>query len=273
MSVASRVQKAVWRASYGLASRRRAADGPGFMNYGYAPPDGDDGWPAALAGHPDRYGLALYHLVARAGDLAGRDVLEVGCGRGAGAAFVVDEHRPASMVAVDLSQRAIDLARAAHPRARLRFQRADAERLPFAAGSFDAVLNVESCHCYPDVPRFLAEAHRVLRPGGLLLLADVRHARVAPGDRRRLLAQQDIARLDAQLGASAFELLEREDVTAGVLDALRRDSARKRALIEARTPRPLRARAIELAAVEGTRMHAAFERGDETYVRYALRRP
>lgn len=45
--------------------------------------------------------------------------------------------------------------------------------------SFDAVINVEAAHGYPDFPRFLAEVAPVLRPGGRFLYADmsVRRAR------------------------------------------------------------------------------------------------
>ena len=50
----------------------------------------------------------------------------------------------------------------------------NAESLPFADESFDAVINVEASHGYPDFPRFLAEVARVLRPGGHFLYADFR---------------------------------------------------------------------------------------------------
>lgn len=46
----------------------------------------------------------------------------------------------------------------------------DAENLPFADGSFDGVLVVAALHHLPDPRRALAEARRVLRPGGLLAL-------------------------------------------------------------------------------------------------------
>ena len=52
--------------------------------------------------------------------------------------------------------------------------RGDAENLPFPDQSFDAVINIESSHCYPRFPRFLAEVARVLRPGGHFLYADLR---------------------------------------------------------------------------------------------------
>ena len=34
-----------------------------------------------------------------------------------------------------------------------------------AEGNFDAVLNVESSHCYPDIDKFYAEVLRMLKPG------------------------------------------------------------------------------------------------------------
>jgi ubiquinone/menaquinone biosynthesis C-methylase UbiE len=48
----------------------------------------------------------------------------------------------------------------------------DAQALPFADASFDTVLSVFSLCTVPDVPRVLAEARRVLRPGGQLLLTE-----------------------------------------------------------------------------------------------------
>jgi SAM-dependent methyltransferase len=49
----------------------------------------------------------------------------------------------------------------------------DALDLPFADGAFDVVLLFEALYYLPDVLRFLAEARRVLRPGGRLLMATV----------------------------------------------------------------------------------------------------
>ena len=78
------------------------------------------------------------------------------------------------MVGLDLAERAVAHCNATHGRDRLDFRAGDAENLPFADGSFDAVLNVESSHCYPDITKFFAEVARVLRPGGYLLMADLR---------------------------------------------------------------------------------------------------
>ncbi len=57
----------------------------------------------------------------------------------------------------------------------------DAEDLPFAPASFDLVTCRLAAHHFPEIGRFLAEAARVLKPGGLLAVAD----NVVPGSRLR----------------------------------------------------------------------------------------
>jgi ubiquinone/menaquinone biosynthesis C-methylase UbiE len=54
----------------------------------------------------------------------------------------------------------------------------DAERLPFAAGSFDLITCRVSAHHFPHVDRFVSEVARLLRPGGVFVLSDT----VAPED-------------------------------------------------------------------------------------------
>ncbi len=53
----------------------------------------------------------------------------------------------------------------------VRTEPADAERLPFADGSFDLVLGHAVLHHIPDLPRAFAEFERVLAPGGIVLFA------------------------------------------------------------------------------------------------------
>ena len=64
-------------------------------------------------------------------------------------------------------------AQAVNPgRSRIRFQRATAERLPFAAAQFDLVFSTMTFHHWADQARGIAEIGRVLKPGGRWLLAD-----------------------------------------------------------------------------------------------------
>jgi len=101
-------------------------------------------------------------------------ILEVGCGTGIGLNFLSRLEAEASFVGLDISAPAIEVANASLSRAgRLQYVHGDAERLPFADQEFDAVINVESAHNYPDFPRFMSEVVRVLKPGGYFSIADL----------------------------------------------------------------------------------------------------
>ena len=56
---------------------------------------------------------------------------------------------------------------AAPPQDSLTFVHGDAQKLPFPDSTFDAVINVEASHCYPDFPCFLSEVARALRPAAI----------------------------------------------------------------------------------------------------------
>lgn len=86
------------------------------------------------------------------------------------------------------------------------------------------------------------------------------------------MRRSDVSQLRADVRSSRFTVVEEEDITANVRLALERDSARRRALIEARVAAPLRRRALALAAVEGTPLYAGFATGELTYLRFALQK-
>jgi ubiquinone/menaquinone biosynthesis C-methylase UbiE len=108
----------------------------------------------------------LHHLLVREGDLAGRRVLDIGCGTGAHAE-ILSRHFGCEPGGVDASEGMLAQARAKLPAADLRL--GTAERLPFENASFDAALMVFVAH-HVDRPRAFAEANRVLVPGGRLLI-------------------------------------------------------------------------------------------------------
>jgi SAM-dependent methyltransferase len=238
-----------------------------MMNYGYASP-GDE-----VSGDPDQFGLQLYARVAAAVDLSGKHVVDVGCGRGGGTAFVFERFRPKTMTGVDLAPSAIARCRAEHSRPGLTFVAGDAEALPLADGSVDAVLSVESSHCYPSVPKFLAEVSRILRPGGVLLLADLRHSVLPESAKDALVPQEDATCLREQIADAGFRIVEEEDITAGVLRALELDTPNRRSRLERGVPKLLRQHALAFAAVQGGPMYRAFEQGLWVYLRFALQKP
>ncbi len=94
-------------------------------------------------------------------------VLELGCGVGHLIAWL-GRHAPARYLGVDLSLTTVRAARDAN--SAQRFSAADAERLPFRDASFDRVACNGSGHHFLDLPAALREAHRVLKPGGRLVM-------------------------------------------------------------------------------------------------------
>jgi ubiquinone/menaquinone biosynthesis C-methylase UbiE len=143
----------------------------------------------------------------------------------------------------------------------LRFVEGSAEELQFADNSLDAVVNVESSHCYNRIELFFSGVYRILRPGGCFLYVDHRLAPEVAGWRQQMLAP-------------GFRLLEEEDVSANVVRALELDDARKRALIEKKVPPMLRKIFHEFAGMQGSHsQYATLRSGEKRYIRYLLQKP
>lgn len=104
------------------------------------------------------------------GRASGR-TLEVAVGTGRNLSLYDDS---VDLTGIDLSPGMLAVARrrAGELRHPVELREADAEHLPFADGSFDTVVCTLAVCAIPDRPAAIAEMHRVLRPGGLLLLLD-----------------------------------------------------------------------------------------------------
>lgn len=117
-------------------------------------------WYRALRAH-------VVHSILPSG--AEFDLLDAGCGTG-GMLARVHEHFPrAKLTGIDLSEPGLQLTRERATGAEL--IRASTNQLPFPAASFDTVLSLDVLAFEGvDDARALAELHRVLRPGGALLI-------------------------------------------------------------------------------------------------------
>jgi len=105
----------------------------------------------------------------------GMRLLDVGCGPGSITVGLAAAVAPGQVVGVDLDAGVLERGRAlARERgvATARFERASAERLPFADGAFDAVFAHTLLEHVSEPARALAEMRRVLRPGGLIGVRD-----------------------------------------------------------------------------------------------------
>ena len=109
-------------------------------------------------------------------DLAGSDVLDIGCGTGGAAVVLVRSHGAASVTGVDVQAEQVDRATqlaAQHGLSdRVAHRRVEPGPLAFAEASFDAVFSKDSVIHVRDKQAIYAEAHRLLRPGGRLLVGD-----------------------------------------------------------------------------------------------------
>src|SRR3954453_23416542 len=128
------------------------------------------GWEKQVSGYEDFFGPITTRLVGPLLDAAqvdrGARVLDVASGPGYAAAAAAE--RGASVIGVDIAEGMLSLARRLHPRLDFRF--GNAEALPFADGSFDAVVaNFVLLHIgRPE--RAAAEFARVLDAGGSVAL-------------------------------------------------------------------------------------------------------
>ncbi len=135
------------------------------------------------------------------------DCLDVGTGNGLIPLLLCGRTEDVACTGVDLSEAMLELAQrhlaASRFTERVRFERGDATRLHFDDGAFDAVFSNTILHHLAEPEPLLAEAWRVLRPGGVLLIRDLlrpedeqaveglvtKHAMDEPAEAQQLLRQ------------------------------------------------------------------------------------
>ena len=244
---------------YNFLARRFDREDWTFMNYGYA--DDNPDWTITLSAREEgeRTCAQLYHHVADGVSLAGCDVLEVGCGRGGGCAYIRSHLDAATVTGLDFAAHNITLCRKRYDGDGLFFVAGDALDLPFPDCHFDAVVNIESSHCYPSMPTFLAEVKRVLCFGGHFLYADLR-------------SPEDMDKLVRDIHHCGMVVVAEQDISRQVIRALDVDSQRKSYLIDASVPRLLRPSFREFSAVKGSGNYTKFKSGQLLYRSFILRK-
>ncbi len=209
---------------------------------------------------PYRYCIQLYHHVTSVIDLGGKDVLEVGSGRGGGASFIMRYLKPDSLVGADITNNAILFCNKHYDIAGLSFVLDNAESLQFNEKSFDVVINIESSHCYTTIEDFLKGVCRVLKPQGYFLFADIR-------------PKKQLGRLKQQLEKTGLTMIKEEIMTPNIIQALNLDNNRKHELINQVVPKIFKKPYREFAGMRGTKtFYGKLLSGDMEYVNYAFRK-
>jgi ubiquinone/menaquinone biosynthesis C-methylase UbiE len=136
------------------------------------------------------------HLVREAVAVQpGEHVLDVGCGPGFYVKELLDQVGVGgSVTGVDVSRAMLAVAaKRVDGHDNVAFYEAEATKLPVPDHAFDAAVSVQVLEYVPDVAAALAEIHRVLRPGGRIVIWDVDWATVSwhTADRARMQRMLD----------------------------------------------------------------------------------
>jgi SAM-dependent methyltransferase len=253
----------MWKQWYEFLASRYKQEDWNFMNYGFANPgDAQGKVPGVVleaADESDRCSIQLYHAVVGGVDLTSKSVMEVGSGRGGGCSYIARYMKPQSVLGIDYSDNAVELSKTKHVVPGLNYQQGDAENLPCKDGTFDAVLNVESSHCYGSMERFLSEVHRVLKPGGYFLWVDMR-------------PKGHIEATKEQFRNAGFTVVAEQNITNNVVAALDQVNDKKRAMISGRVPGFLAPHFEDFAGVKGKRVYNSLQAGEVEYWRCALQK-
>jgi SAM-dependent methyltransferase len=118
-----------------------------------------------------------YEFAARY--VEGKRVLDIGCGEGYGSAMLAE--RAAHVVGTDCSEEAIEYAAAKYRLPNLEFRCMPAEKHAFADGSFDVVVCLELIEHVQSYVAVMEEMHRLLKPGGILILSTPNKDVTSPG--------------------------------------------------------------------------------------------
>lgn len=253
-SAAPKVRRTLWKQWYQLLANWYRKLDWSFMNYGYADlNEKEKELHLQEEDESDRYFIQLYHHVANVADLSGKDVLEVGSGRGGGCSYVARYLKPKSMKGMDFSVNAVNLCKQRYSTPNLTFCHGDAEFMPFDDGSFDFVLNVESSHCYGSMKKFVNEVVRVLKPGGIFSWADFR-------------PKGEILALNRVFDNSGLQQIKENDITLNVIHALDLVNDQKLELIKEHAPKLIQRPFNDFAGVKGTKIYNTFQSREKIYL-------
>ena len=229
-----------------------------FMNYGYH--DSEESIELHTNDEVNRYSIQLYHRLAKMVEIEGKDIVEVGSGRGGGIAYITERFKPASALGIDLDSKAAKFGNKHYNLKGLHFKQGDAQNLDLADESVDIIFNVESSHRYPKIEMFLDSVYRSLKPGGHFLYTDFRKKEDMPA-LTHLLAKYNYIKFDEQFINDQVKL------------ALEIDSERRTALVKRLSPIFIEKYIHDFAGSQGSPTYKNLVSGDMVYFVLCFQKP
>jgi ubiquinone/menaquinone biosynthesis C-methylase UbiE len=171
--------------------------------------------------------------------------VEIGSGRGGGLSYVTRSFNPVSSTGVDIEKSAVAFSNRMFGNERLHFIVGNAQHLPLPDESFDVVMNVESSHRYLSMNSFIREVHRILIPAGHFLFTDFR-------------PEHQWAETISLIKQNRFNILDENDITGHVIEALEKDSDRREKLVMKYAPRLLQNSILNFTGAKGTSTYEYF---------------
>ena len=157
----------------------------------------------------------------------GKKLLEVGCGNGVQSLYLHEKYSPGHINAIDLNDCNIDIARKEAEKKGIKgiiFQVDDAHHLTtIESNTMDFVINIESAFHYPDKTQFLRQMHRVLKPEGAFVIADIltrniRNKRLKGRWKRKMSYHHwPLSKYEAELPRAGFQNVNSTDITLKVI--------------------------------------------------------
>ncbi len=229
-----------------------------FMNYGYH--DASVTVELHEIDEVNRYSIQLYHRLAKMVDISEKNIVEIGCGRGGGIAYISKIYTPKSAIGIDLNAKAVKFGNSHYKLKNLKFEQGNAQSLQFDNESKDIVFNVESSHRYSRMELFLDEVYRILKPGGYFLFTDFRY-------------KEDMAELVELLGQYNFIKFDEQLINNEVNIALDLDAKRREALVEKYAPPFLQKALHNFAGNNGSTTYNQIRDGGIVYFVFCFQKP
>ena len=250
ISLSPRIKRALWNRWYNLLAKHDSQGLLASMNYGFI----GSSRKSETGNIPPQ--LALYQRVLGNIDINKKRVIEVGSGRGAGAAFLTEKYAPDVYIGMDLAINASLNSTTSNNTHSLRFISGDALAIPVKPGVMDIVINIESSHCYGDLAEFISQVSSLLVKDGYFCYCD-------------LMPVSQASRLKQLFENNAMKIVASDNITENVLASLDSTSSENSEKIRKHIPKKKRK---AFADIRNTGVYNLFRSGKLVYYTFLVRK-